>query len=164
MFLGVLGTRNSLTKQIIQNEILNPILDDLEKPIRKVLLPDDALSSTYIEAWASRKDIPVELFKSDWTSNGKRAGVLRDSEIERRPSVLLVFEGARSRYYLDRAEKIAKRRPDCQVYVVGANSVSPVLLDVEPEPSITEKEEKDILTIPMMFAKNATKCLINDEL
>ena len=164
MFLGVLGTRNSLTKQVIQNEILNPILDDLEKPIRKVLLPDDALSSTYIESWATRNDISVELFKSDWTANGKRAGVVRDYEIEKRSSALLVFEGPRSRYYLDRAEKIAKKYPNCPVYVVAASSVTPVLLDVEPESNITEKEEKEILTIPMMFAKNATKCLINDDM
>jgi hypothetical protein len=42
------------------------------------------------------------------------------------------------------AEKIAKRRPDCPVYVVAADSVTPVLLDVDY--SVTVKEEADILT------------------
>jgi hypothetical protein len=160
--LGVLGSRNALSKQVIQNEILNPILNDLDKPLTKIILPEDTLTSTYIECWATRNDIKVEYLKSDWVNYGKKGGVVRDGNIERQSSALLVFEGPRSRYYLDLAERIAKRRPDCPVYVVGATEVTPVLLDVEP--TITEKEEKDILTIPKMFAKNATKCLIDDEL
>lgn len=165
MSLGVLGSRNALTKQIMQNEILNPILDDMEKPIKKVILPEDTLSSTYIECWANRKDIEVEFVKSDWTMHGKRAGVFRDLQIEKQSNVLLVFEGPRSRYYLDLAEKIAKRRPECPIYVVEASSVTPVLLEVDytSKHTISEKDEKDILTIPKMFGK-AKKCLINDDL
>jgi homoserine trans-succinylase len=165
MSLGVLGSRSAITKQIMQNEILNPILDDIGKQIKKVILPEDTLSSTYIECWANRKDIQVELVKSDWTMNGKRAGVFRDLQIEKQSNVLLVFEGPRSRYYLDLAERIAKRRPDCPIYVVEASSVTPVLLEVDytSKHMISEKDEKDILTIPKMFRK-AKKCLINDDL
>jgi len=164
MSLGVLGSRNALTKQIMQNEILNPILDDYQKPIKKVLLPEDTLSSTYIECWASRKDIQVDYMKSDWTNYGKKAGVLRDAQIEKQSTVLLVFEGPRSRYYLDLAERIAKKRPDCPVYVVSATSVSPVLLEVDmtSQYKVSEKEEKDILTLPNMFKKQA-ECLISDD-
>ena len=157
--LGVLGSRNAITKQIIQSEILIPILDDLDQEIVKVVLPEEPLSSTYIECWANRQNIPVTMMKSDWVTNGKRAGVLRDSQIEKGSNVFLVFEGPRSRYYLNLAEKIAKRRPECPVYVVSATSVTPVLLDVDPV-TVTEKEEKDILTIPKMFSK---QCLINDD-
>jgi hypothetical protein len=157
--LGVLGSRNAITKQIIQSEILNPISDDLDKEIVKIILPDEPLSSTYIECWANRQNIPAIMMKSDWVTNGKRAGVLRDLQIEKSSNVFLVFEGPRSRYYLNLAERIAKRRPECPVYVVSANSVTPVLLDVDPV-TITEKEEKDILTIPKMFSK---QCLINDD-
>jgi len=166
MSLGVLGSRSALTKQIMQNEILNPILDDMDRPLKKVILPDDTLSSTYIECWANRKDIEVELVKSDWTMHGKRAGVFRDLQIEKQSNILLVFEGPRSRYYLDLAERIAKRRPECPIYVVEANSVTPVLLEVDftPRNAISEKHEKEILTIPIMFAKKSQKCLINDDL
>jgi hypothetical protein len=161
--LGVLGSRNAITKQIIQNEILNPILYDLGKPFKKVILPEEPLSSTYIECWANRQDIQVTMMKSDWTSHGKKAGVLRDSQIEKSSNVFLIFEGPRSRYYLNLAERIARRRPGCPVYVVEADSVTPVLLETD---YITEKEEKDILTIPKMLGqiKSATKCLINDDL
>jgi hypothetical protein len=159
--LGVLGARNSMTKQIIQNEILNPILDDLNTPVKKIIAPEEHLSSTFIECWAIRHEIPVEMLKSDWLNYGKKAGVLRDAQIEKQSSALLVFEGPRSRYYLELAERIAKRRHDCPVYVVQADSQVPVLLeiDVSTRYTITEKEEKDILTIPKMFAK----CLITDD-
>jgi hypothetical protein len=164
MSLGVLGYRSAITKQIMQNEILNPILDDIGRSIKKVILPDDTLSSTYIECWASRKDIQVDLIKSDWTNYGKRAGVFRDAEIEKQSNILLVFEGPRSRYYLDLAERIAKKRPNCPIYVVEATSVNPVLLEVDHSSrnTITDKEEKEILTIPKMFGNaKAKKCLID---
>jgi len=158
--LGIIGSRNALTKQIIQHEILNPILDDLGGDLLKVICPEEPLSSTFIECWADRKGIPVTTLKSEWITYGKKAGVMRDYQIEKSSSALLVFEGPRSRFYLDMAEKIAKRRPDCPVYVVAADSVSPVLLEVDY--SVTLKEEAAILTIPKMFA-TAKKCLINDE-
>ena len=161
--LGVLGARNALTKHIMQDEILNPILDDLEKKPVKIILPAEPLSSAYIECWASRHDIPVDLVKSDWVRNGRRAGVLRDATIEKEATALLIFEGPKSRYYLDLAERIAKRRA-IPVYVVAAGGVSPVLLEVDREAHITvsEKDEKEILTLNTMWSKQ-TKCLLTDD-
>ena len=167
LILGVLGARNALTKQSMQDEILGPILDDLEQKPAKILLPAEPLSSTYIECWASRQDIPVDLIKSDWVRNGRRAGVLRDAAIEKEATALLIFEGPKSRYYLDLAERIAKRHTMIPVYVVAANSVSPVLLEVDREAHITinAKDENDILkpqnTLTQMW--NKTKCLITDD-
>ena len=163
--LGVLGARNAITKQILQDEILNPILDDLQKKPNKILLPAEPLSSTFIECWATRQEIAVELIKSDWIRDSRRAGVIRDSRIEKESTALLVFEGPKSRYYLDLAERIAKRRgPSYPVYVVNGNSVSPILLEVEQvsQVSVSEEEEKAILTLPQMWSK-PSKCLIVDE-
>ena len=154
--LGVLGARNALTKQIMQSEILDPVLDDLAKKPTKILLPAEPLSSTFIECYATRNNIPVELIKSDWVRDGRRAGVMRDYRIEKESTVLLIFEGPKSRYYMDLAERIAKRRDNCSVYVVPSNSVSPVLLEVEQGAQITvsEQEEKAILTLPQMWNFN----------
>ena len=164
--LGVLGARNSITKQIIQDEILNPILNDLgKKPIR-ILAPSEPLSSTFIECWAQRQGIPMQLVKSDWIQNGRRAGILRDAEIEKECNTLLIFEGPKSRYYLDLAERIAKRRPGYQIYVVEAKGISPVLLEVErAEYSIKESDEAEILTLPKMWSNKSrdSKCLIEDD-
>ena len=182
LILGVLGARNALTKQMMQDEILGPILDDLAMKPTKIIVPAEPLSSTYIECWANRQTIPVDLIKSDWVRNGRRAGVLRDAAIEKEATALLIFEGPKSRYYLDLAERIAKKRTSIPVYVVQGNSVSPVLLEVDREAHITvsEKDEKDILTLPSMWAglspqagrspqagqsplAKQTKCLIADD-
>lgn len=161
--LGVLGARNAITKQIMQDEILGPILDDLGTKPSKIILPSEPLSSTYIECWAGRQDIPVDLIKSDWVRNGRRAGVLRDAAIEKGSTAFLIFEGPKSRYYLDLAERIAKKQSG-PVYVVTANSVSPVLLEVDRDIRVTvsEEDEKDILTLPKMWSSQ-TKCLIVDD-
>ena len=168
IILGILGARNAITKQIMQDEIIGPILDDLaEKPL-KILLPAEPLSSTFIECLATRQDIPVELIKSDWTHDGRRAGVIRDYRIEKESTALLIFEGPKSRDYLDLAERIAKKYATSStpysVYVVNANSITPVLLEVDrvKQYTISEKEETDILTLPKLWAKNAGKCLILD--
>jgi hypothetical protein len=81
--------------------------------------------------------------------------------IEKSSTALLVFEGPKSQYYLELAERIAKRRPECLVYLVEAKDISPILLEVDNTSrfKVTEKEEKEILTIPKMFAK----CRIKDD-
>lgn len=167
MILGVLGARNAISKQMMQDEILNPILDDLKTKPTKILLPAEPLSSTYIECWASRQDIPVELIKSDWVTDGRKAGVIRDYRIEKESTALLIFEGPKSRYYLDLAERIAKKNVSRSypVYVVNANSVSPVLLEVDQvqQYSVSENDEKEILTLPKLWSKNTQKCLILDD-
>jgi hypothetical protein len=165
VILGVLGARNAITKQIMQDEILSPILDDLSKAPSKILLPSEPLSSTYIECWAGRQDIPVELIKSDWARDGRRAGVVRDYRIEKESTAFLVFEGPKSRYYLDLAERIAKKRPGVKVYVINSNSITPILLEVDEtaQMTVSEKEERDILTLPKLWAKNNTKCLLRDD-
>ena len=174
--LGILGARNAITKQIMQDEILNPILDDLGKnQIKKILLPSEPLSSTYIECWAQRQGIPTMQLKSDWVNNGRRAGVVRDAQIQKECSAFLIFEGPKSRYYLDLAERIAKRHgSDVRVYVVESKSISPVLLQADQESRFTidEVSEKEMLTIPkagvntlpkMWSTSQTTKCLIEDD-
>jgi hypothetical protein len=164
--LGILGARNAITKQIMQDEILNPILDDLGKDqIKKILLPSEPLSSTYIECWAQRQGIQTVPLKSDWINNGRRAGLVRDAQIQKECSAFLIFEGPKSRYYLDLAERIAKKNADVKVYVVESKSVSPLLLQTDQESRFTidEASEKELLTIPKMWSTKPTKCLIEDD-
>jgi hypothetical protein len=58
-----------------------------------------------------------------------------------------------------------KKRADVKVYIVNANSVTPILLEVDqtPQLSVSEKEERDILTLPKLWAKTTTKCMIQDD-
>jgi hypothetical protein len=160
--LGILGARNSITKQIMQDEILNPILNDLANKPSKILMPSEPISSTYVECWAQRAGIQCFPIKSDWVANGRRAGVVRDLQIQKECNAFLVFEGPKSRYYMDLATRIAKNK-GCPVYVVEAKTVSPVLLEVDQVIDINEKDEADILTLPKMWSTKPTTCLITDD-
>ena len=115
--LGILGARNSITKQIMQDEILNPVLNDLANKPSKILMPSEPLSSTYVECWAQRAGIQSFPIKSDWIANGRRAGVMRDLQIQKECNAFLVFEGPKSRYYLYLSTRIAKNK-GCPVYIV----------------------------------------------
>jgi hypothetical protein len=84
---------------------------------------------------------------------------MRDLQIQKECNAFLVFEGPKSRYYLDLATRIAKNK-GCPVYVVEAKTVSPVLLEVDQVIDINEKDEADILTLTKMWS---TKCLITDD-
>lgn len=176
--LGVLGARNSLTKHILQEEILDPVFNDLNKKPTRVLLPAEPLSSTFIECWAARKDIHVDLLRSDYAAHGRRAGVLRDARIEKDATAYIVFEGPKSSFYMKLAERIAKKYPDRPVYLIASNTVSPVLLEVEQvKPAfISDDLEAEILgkgvpmgnqkkstDIRLFFGAPTTKCLLTDD-
>jgi hypothetical protein len=171
--LGVLGARNELTKQILQQEVLDPILEDLPKKPTQILVPDEPLSSSFIEAWGERKGIPVVSMKSDWMRHGKKASVLRDARIEKESCAYLIFEGPRSRYYVNLAEKLAKRYEEKPVYIVHKDTVSPILLEVERvRPMMIEDSvEAEILKKPNTLlslwgvkpATKSTPCLIQDD-
>ena len=92
---------------------------------------------------------------------------MRDAQIEKESTVLLIFEGPKSRYYLDLAERIVKRRPGYPVYVVEAKGLAPVLLELDSSSrySVKDTDELEILTLPKMWASSAkeVKCLIEDD-
>lgn len=144
---GILGARNSLTKQIIQDEILSPILRDVGSMPSRILLPSEPLSSSFIECWAIRNEIPVSMKKSNWVQYGRKAGILRDAEIQKEASILIVFEGPKSRFYLTLAERLLRKNPFRRIYVIESKSVSPILLEIETKYMIQDEQEEDILRV-----------------
>ena len=144
---GILGARNSLTKQIIQDEILSSILRDVGSMPSKILLPSEPLSSSFIECWATRNEIPVCMKKSNWVQYGRKAGILRDAEIQKEADILIVFEGPRSRFYLTLAERLLRKNPSRHIYVIESKSVSPILLEIETKYMIQDEQEEDILRV-----------------
>jgi hypothetical protein len=162
--LGVLGARNAISKQILQDEILNPILDDLDSKIERILYPSEPVSSAYIEAWALRQKIPTEAIKPDWVGKGRTAGYHRDARIEKESGALLIFQGPKSQRYKEIAERIAKRSPEKKVYLVAPDTITPVLLEVEQVQrfTVSDTEEKEIMTIEKAFARQNQVCLIRD--
>ena len=116
----------------------------------RIIVPADTLSSSFIECWANRKDIPCVSIKSDFINYGRKASVLRDARIEKESTCFIVFEGPKSRYYLNKAEQIAKRYPERRVYIVAANDITPTLLEIEAPAGlqIRDDQETELLKKP----------------
>jgi hypothetical protein len=92
---GVLGTRNKMSYEDFVSQILDPTVEAWGLPA-EIIAPADGESAEVLQAWATHRCIPICLVAADWTRNGKRAGMLRDSRIQRDASHLILLQGPRS--------------------------------------------------------------------
>jgi hypothetical protein len=95
MVLGVLGTRSIIRDEHLESQWMAPIQEAWGDP-DLIILPAESDSSQAIQEWAIRREIPVHLCPADWARQGRKAGVLRDSLIQRQATHLLFLQGPRS--------------------------------------------------------------------
>jgi hypothetical protein len=95
LVLGVLGTRSNIRYEELEAQILGPLVEAWGNP-DEIVLPVEGDSSAAIQGWAERRKIPVSLVGSDWKTQGRRAGMLRDARIQRESTHLLLLQGPRS--------------------------------------------------------------------
>ena len=93
--LGVLGTRSNMRYEELDAQIMGPLVEAWGAP-DEIVLPAEGDSSAAIQGWAERRKIPVSLVGSDWKTQGRRAGLLRDARIQRESTHLLMLQGPRS--------------------------------------------------------------------
>jgi len=111
MVLGVLGTRSIIRDEDLDSHWMGPIVEAWGTP-DLIMLPAESDSSQAIQEWASIKEIPVQLCSADWAKQGRRAGILRDAQIQRQANHFLLLQGPRSNALTELAKKIhAKGRP-----------------------------------------------------
>lgn len=105
--LGILGSSSaaSWTSQTLLEKVLDPISGEVERLPTKLLLPADGTTSLLLETWAGKNKVESKVYSADWKVLGRRARAIRDSQIMKESSHLLIFLGGRSDYY----EKIAIR-------------------------------------------------------
>jgi hypothetical protein len=106
--LGVLGTRSNMRFEELEEQILAPILEAWGMP-DELIIPAEGDSSQALQSWAIRKEVPVRLFTCDWIRNGKRAGLLRDSGIQREATHLVLLQGPRSNAMMTLAERLTRK-------------------------------------------------------
>jgi hypothetical protein len=105
--LGFLGHSSAAkwTQNSITDLILNPCIGEIKKLPNTILIPTEGTTSTLLQIWAERLNIPYQAIDSDWSKLGRKARALRDGRILKEASHLVFFLGSRSDYY----EKIAIR-------------------------------------------------------
>lgn len=106
--LGVLGTRSNVRYEDVEASILGPVLEAWGEP-DEVLVPAEGESSHVIQAWATRRGIPVCLVATDWVRHGKRAGALRDAQIQREATHMLLLQGPRSNALMALGRRLHRR-------------------------------------------------------
>lgn len=96
--LGVLGKRQDISKQELQEQIMIPILESLGRMPDLLLLPNDGTSSALLGLWGERCEVKTDTIIADWHKLGRRAVIMRDARITKAATHLLLFEGPRSDY------------------------------------------------------------------
>lgn len=106
--LGVFGTRNNIRSEELDMNILAPLVAAWGNP-DVILLPAEGDSSFAIESWAQLKGIPTNLVSCDWAAQGRRAGLLRDSRIQREATHFLLLQGPRSNALSTMAKRLHRK-------------------------------------------------------
>ena len=106
--LGVLGTRSSIRYEDAEADLLGPILEAWGTP-DELVVPAEGDSSFVMQTWATQNGMPVRLLACNWTTQGKRAGLLRDSQIQREATHLLLLQGPRSNALMQLAQRLERK-------------------------------------------------------
>ncbi len=120
--LGVLGASNAAkwNNELLVNSVMNPLTQEQERNPERILLPADGTTSLLLETWAGKQAVESKVYDADWVRLGRRARALRDAQILKESTHLLIFLGTRSDAY----EKIAIReaKKGKTVYTVDATT------------------------------------------
>lgn len=109
--LGVLGNRSNIRCEDMDLNILAPLVEAWGLP-DEIILPAEGDSSQAIQGWADMKKIPVSRVSCEWSSQGRKAGMLRDARIQREATHLLLLQGPRSNALSTLARRLhSKGRP-----------------------------------------------------
>ena len=106
--LGVLGTRSNMRYEELEEQIMNPLIEAWGIP-DEIIAPADGDSTQAIQSWATRKEVPMRLVTCDWVKHGRRAGILRDSCIQREATHLVLLQGPRSNTLSQLASRLARK-------------------------------------------------------
>jgi hypothetical protein len=142
IILGIFGNTNKISEQDLQDNTLTLILQELGRPPDKILLPVEGNSSIYIQDWADTLHIKSQAFRSDWSTNGKIAQILRDDRIFKECTHALVFLSQKS----DRLSKFAEKMCQKGKTVFTSSHIQQLtqleLLHCEPLPPVSKPSRK----------------------
>ena len=106
--LGFLGKRSNVRYEDIETQILEPVLREWGTP-DEIILPAEGESSYAIQLWAQKNGVSIQLIGCDWLTHGRRASMLRDIQIQRDSTHLVMIQGPRSNSYSVLAERLRRK-------------------------------------------------------
>jgi hypothetical protein len=109
LYVGVLGATESITKEICNDKVIEPLLASLTCAPSHFLLPTEGKSSIYLESWAETSGISCNSYSCEWARHGKRAKIWRDNRIIQESTIVVVFLNKKSNFYETTATRLAKK-------------------------------------------------------
>ena len=109
LFLGIIGSRNDITQEVLIEKIINPILQELGRLPDKVIMPSEGTSSIFITDWAESLKIPHQIYEADWQRHARRAKIFRDARIQQESTHFIVFLNKRSEFNEKLATRLARQ-------------------------------------------------------
>jgi hypothetical protein len=154
IYLGIIGSRNDMNQTEIMEDILMLILQELERPPDRVIIPSEGTSSIFISDWADMLNISCQIYEADWTRHNRRAKMLRDFRIQSESTHFLVFLNKRSEFN----ERLANRLTKQGKIVFTINYVDRAL-----EKLILEQQPLSLQQQPLHQVKHGNKRGIGKE-
>ncbi len=108
IILGIFGNWTKITENELQEDILNPVVQELGRVPDRILIPTEGVTSIYIQEWAESMKISYQMYQADWKNSGRSAQILRDNRIRKECTHALVFLSPRSDKLEKSAEAMAK--------------------------------------------------------
>jgi hypothetical protein len=109
IYLGVLGYNTDATEEKVREQLLQPMLQELERMPDKMILPSEGNSSIYLLDWAEQMKIETQVYEPDWRRHQKRAKIYRDSRIQKEATHFLIFLNKRTDTNAKLADRLAKK-------------------------------------------------------
>jgi hypothetical protein len=106
--LGVLGNRSNIRHEDAEADLLAPVVEAWGTP-DELVIPAEGDVSFILQTWAKQKGIPVRLLACNWSTQGKRAGLLRDNQIQREATHMLLLQGPRSNALMQLAQRLERK-------------------------------------------------------
>ena len=155
-YLGVLGTCETLTPSVLQDQLIHPILSELGRCPERIILPAEGYSSIFLQDWAEKTRIEVQSYECDWRRHGRRAKIFRDSRIEKESTHFLIFLSKKSIAYEKLALKLARKGATVFTIPFGTFNIEQLVLEKPPPKLLTTCRESPLSSYLQIQPKKKT--------
>ena len=120
MKLGLVGSRNFHNYESFKTAILKTLISWEKEIVDIQLIVSGGASGadSLAEYFADEYKIPIKIFYPDWRCYGKRAGILRNSDIVNSSTHLIAFPSREGKGTQDSISKALKRKIPVKVLYI----------------------------------------------
>lgn len=118
MKLAIIGSRNFTDYQLFLTKV-NEFIEKYGKP--EIIISGGANGAdTMAERWAKENQINIMIFHPEWDKYGKKAGILRNSDIVDASTHILAFPSKNGRGTQDSIRKGQKAGKIVEIYYINS--------------------------------------------